>query len=60
MGGGSLYDIKYWLMWYGKVLAQVIESTLLCERTWVQVLSMSIVCYLIIIVFNIMIDHVEW
>jgi len=26
---GSLYGIKYWLMWCGKVLAQVVESTLI-------------------------------
>jgi len=31
----------------GKVLAQVVESTLLCDRTWVQVLCMLVVCYLI-------------
>jgi len=24
----SLYDIKFWLVWHGKVLAQVVESTL--------------------------------
>jgi len=42
------------------VLAQVVESTLLCERTWVQVLCMSFVCYLIIIVFNNnMLEHVK-
>jgi len=28
-----------------KVLAQVVESTLLCKRTWVWVLCMPIVCY---------------
>jgi len=32
----------------------------MCERTWVQVLGMPFMCYLIIIVFNNMIDHVSY
>jgi len=31
----------------------------MCERTWVQVLCMLLVCYLIIIVFNNMLEDVE-
>jgi len=40
-------------MWRGKVLAQVVKSTWLGERSWVQVLCMPIMCYLIIIVLII-------
>jgi len=32
-------------MW--KLLAQVVESTLLCVRTWVRVLWVPLECYLI-------------
>jgi len=28
-GRGNNYDIKLWLVWHGKVLAQVVESTLI-------------------------------
>jgi len=31
----------------------------MCERTWVQLLYMLFVYYLIIIVFNNMLEHVE-
>jgi len=29
MGSRSLYDIKFWLVWREKVLAHVVESTLI-------------------------------
>ena len=29
MGGRIYYDIKLWVVWCGKVLAQVVESTLI-------------------------------
>jgi len=46
-------------MWCGKVLAQVVESTWLCERTWVQVLCVPIVCYLVYYYFDSIFDPVS-
>ena len=49
------YDVE-------KVLAQVVESTWACDRTWVQVLCMPFMCYLnynyfnyVIVLYNILV-----
>jgi len=61
MGSESLYDIYFWFVWCGKVLAQMVESTWLCEKTWVWVLCMPIVCYSIYYYyFDNMLDHIKW
>jgi len=47
-------------MLHGKVLAQMVESTLIVWEDLGLSLMYTIVYYLIIIVFNNMIEHVEW
>ena len=37
----------------------MVESTLMCERTWVQVLCMPFMCYLICYYFYIMPESCE-
>jgi len=43
---------KYYVKW--------LRVLWLCETTWVQVLGMPIVCIWFIIIFDNILEHVEW
>ena len=38
----------------------MVENTLLCDKTWAQVLCMLIMCYLIYNYFNNVLDHDDY